>query len=157
MIDIQLKLHEQTILDTIVAANAQGLSFNEYVEWRLNVDLDTAIEAEKPSGEVDQTVEEVAQELFHVALDQVAEESDGDMRTKGTLYLVEELYKQRPTGTAWNLRDRGNRIMIGKAFKRLVDAQLPGGIQIEDGRQLKVKFDGRTAQNQARYKTVRVG
>lgn len=157
MIDLQLKLHERTVLDSIVAASAQGLSFSEYVEWRLNVDLDTAIEAEKAGGEIDQTVEDVAKELFRVALDQVAEESDEDIAIKGTLYLVEELYKQLPTRNAWNRRERGNRIMIGKAFKRLVDAQLSGGTQIEDGHQVKVIFDSRTAQNQARYKTIRVG
>lgn len=157
---IQLSLDEQTVHGTIAAAARQGLSFSEYVEWRLNVDLDTdiSVEVQKPSGgESAQSVDEIAGSLFRAALEQVAEESDEDNKTTAALYLVEDLYKRRPTGTAWNLRDRGNRIMIGKAFKRLVDAQLPGGIEIDDGRRVKVEFDGRTAQNQARYKTVRVG
>jgi len=157
MITVQLTFHDQTVSDTITAASTQGLSFNDYVEWRLNVDLDTAIDQARPAVQPDQTVDEIAKALYFVALDEPAEEVGDDYHEKAQPYLVEDLYKRRGTGTAWNLRDRGNRIMIGKAFKRLVDAQTSGGCQIEDGRQMKVELDGRTAQNQARYRTVRVG
>lgn len=159
MIAIQLNLHEQTVSDAIGAANLQGLSFNDYVEWRLNVDLDAAVEhGTQPTTVPDQSVEEVAKALFLLALDQPAMEANDEYTVEGRFYLVEDLYKQLEKGSAWNLRDRGNRIMIGKAFKRLVDAnnQKHGGIQIDDGRVMKVIFEKRTSQNQAVYRTHRV-
>lgn len=157
MITVQLTLHEQTVSDMITAASAQGLSFDDYVEWRLNVDLDATLDEARPELGHDQSVDEIAKMLFHAALDEPAEEHSDDHSEEARPYLVEELFKRHGTGAAWNLRDRGARIMIGKAFKRLVDAQLPGGYQIEDGRQMKVEPAGRTAQNQAKYRTVRVG
>lgn len=156
MITVQLTFHDQTVSDTIAAANVQGLSFNDYIEWRLNVELDAAVEA-RPAENPDQTVDEIAKALYLVAIEEPAQEFDDDHHEEGRPYLVEDLYKRLGIGNAWNLRDRGNRIMIGKAFKRLVDAQMSGGHEIADGRQMKVVLEGRTAQNQAKYRTVRVG
>lgn len=158
MITVQLTFNDDTVSDTIAAASLQGLSFNDYVEWRLNVELDAAVADQvRPALPSEQTVDEIAKALYLFALHEPAKESDDNYSTEGRPYLVEDLYKRQGTGSAWNLRDRGNRIMIGKAFKRLVDAQLPGGRQIDDGRQMRVDVDGRTAQNQTRYRTVRVG
>lgn len=158
MITVQLAFHDETVSDTIAAANAQGLSFNDYVEWRLNVDLDAAADQVRPAVQPPtQTVDELAKALYNFALEEQAEESDEDYRVEGRLYLVEDLYKRLGTGCAWNLRDRGNRIMIGKAFKRIVDKQGKNGVMIEEERRaVKVVFIGRTAQNQAQYRTVRM-
>lgn len=156
MLTVQLILSDQTVSDAIGAANLQGLTFNDYVEWRLNVDLDAAIE--QKAGQPDQSVDEIAKALFSIALEQPARESSDEYESEGKPYLVEELYRQLESGSAWNLRDRGNRIMIGKAFRRLVDAknEKGGGVQIDDGRVMKVMFETRTSQNQAVYRTHRV-
>lgn len=55
------------------------------------------------------------------------------------------------------LAARGNRISIGRAFKRLVDAQPPTGTEIIDGQRVMVERAGLTQQNQAVYRTVKVG
>ncbi len=161
MITVQLTLQAQTVSDMIAASTAHGLSFNEYIEWRLNADLDAAVTLIRPDVRPDQTAEEIAKQLYDAALGQQAEEYGDEHQEEALPYLVEELYKQHGTGTAWNQLERGTRIMIGKAFKRMVDAQLSGGCQIEDGRQMKVVTQvqpaGHTSQHQARYKTVRVG
>lgn len=150
--------NDETVSDTIAAANLQGLSFNDYIEWRLNVDLDAAVVSQaQTSFQSEKTVDEIAKELYLFALEEPAKEDGDNFSEEGKSYLVEDLYKRLGTGSAWNMRDRGNRIMIGKAFKRQVDAQGPGGCQIDDGRQMKIHVDGRTAQNQTKYRTVRVG
>lgn len=155
MITLQLTFKDETVADLISAAAVQGLSFNDYVEWRLNADLDS--KAEEQRIDPDETVQQVAKALFREALLQPAAESDEDYVDEGVYYLVEELYKKLKLQPAWEQRDRGNRIMIGKAFKREVDAQAQGGTMISDesGLCVKVHFEGRTSQNQAKYRTHR--
>jgi hypothetical protein len=155
MITTHFTLHEQTLLDSLTAAIAQGLTLNEYVELRLNVHLDTAIELTKSREESDQAVDEVAHELFNIALNQMAEDLGDDYEVKAAIYSVEDLYKQRLTGKAWNLLERETRFMIGKAFERLVDAETLARVPSNGDYQVKVQFNDRTSQNQARYKTVR--
>jgi hypothetical protein len=157
MMTMQLTLHEQTVADTIAAASAQGLSFNDYVEWRLNADLDASLEQIRVPTP-DQSIDELARELFLFALEEPAEDtSDEETIVEARPFLVEDLYKRRGIGIVWEQRDRGNRIMLGKAFKRVIDAQAPGGREIDDGRLMKVVVHSRTAQNQTKYKTVYVG
>lgn len=154
MITLQLVFKDETVSDLINAAAVQGLPFNDYVEWRLNADLDS--KAEEQRVDPDETVQQVAKALFCEALLQPAAESDDEHPEEGVFYLVEELYKKLKLQPAWAHRDRGNRIMIGKAFKREVDAQ-KHGTQLSDGSGwcVKVFFEGRTSQNQARYRTHR--
>jgi hypothetical protein len=150
---IQLIFEEETVAGCLAAAKIQGMTFNEYVEWRLNVDLDAAAEQTQSAGPQDQPVEEIAKALYNAALNEPAEDSSiDDHFTEGRPYLVETLYKRLGAATPWNLRDRGNRIMIGKAFKRLVDTSQ--AIETEEGRKVIVKYFQKTAQNQALYKTV---
>jgi hypothetical protein len=158
MITVQLVFQDHTVSDTIAAANSQGMSFNDYIEWRLNVDLDTAAEQALPTAQPDESVENLVNELYRTALAEPAEDdSDEEHVIKAKSYLVEELYKRLATGNPWNLRDRGNRIRIGKAFKRLIDAQGKRGRQLEDGGPaMQVRYLGKNSQNQAMYKTVRV-
>ncbi len=157
MITLQLTFKDETVADLINAAAIQGLPFNDYVEWRLNADLDS--KAEEQRIDPDETVQQVARALFKEALEQSAAESDGEYSEEGVYYLVEELYKKLKLQPAWAQRDRGNRIMIGKAFRREVDSQSEGGTMLseETGICVKVFFEGRTSQNQARYRTHRVG
>ena len=157
MITVQLSFHEQTIVDAITAAMAQKVSFNDYVEQLVNVDLDAAVEQAPKVEEPEKTVNELAKALFDIALEQLAAESDIDFDEPGTEYVVEDLYKILRPSKIWNLQDRGNRIMLGKAFRRLVDAQHNNGCVLESGMAVKVVFEGKTAQNKAIYKTVRTG
>jgi len=46
--------------------------------------------------------------------------------------------------------------MVGKDFKRLLDAQLVCGTQLEHGYQMKVRLLKKNAQNQMVYQTERV-
>ncbi len=156
MITLQLTFKDDTVADLIKAAAVQGLPFNDYVEWRLNADLDS--KAEEQRIDPDETVQQVAKALFREALVQTAAESDDEHTEEGVFYLVEELYKKLRLQPAWEQRDRGNRIMIGKAFKREVDAQQGHGTCLADDGQgpcVRVQFEGRTSQNQARYRTHR--
>ena len=147
MITVTLSFHENTIADLVKAAISQGLDFNKYVEMRLNADLDQAIEKEpESSASVSLDVEEIAKDVFQEALHHPAEKP----------YLVEKIYGRLNKGE-WSRFDRGVRIMIGKAFKRLVDVQLAGGTQLDHGYQMKVRFLKKTPQNQALYQTERVG
>ncbi len=147
MMQISLALHENTVADLIKAASAQGLDFNKYVEMRLNADLDQIVEEDTVANPLKiSDVDEVAKELFNEALNYPANKT----------YLVEKIYARLNKGD-WSLQDRGTRIMVGKAFKRVVDAQLAGGTQLEHGYQMKVRFLHKNAQNQAVYQTERVG
>ena len=154
MITVQLTLDDQTVSDTIAAATKAGFSFNEYVEWRLNVELDAAIDQAQPAEQLSQNVEKIARELLDFASTQQAQDDGdcGEYIVEAKPYLVEDLYKRRKSGTAWNLLDRGHRIMIGKAFKRLVDKEYVHDVE---SIQVRIVRDGLTAQNQTRYKTVR--
>jgi hypothetical protein len=127
---------------------SHGADLNKYVEMRLNADLDRALEVRSVKGQphLEDSVEEIAEKIFKEALSYPVNKP----------YLVEKVYSRLDRG-AWNMHDRGSRIMIGKAFKRLVEAQLPGGTQLEHGYQMKVRFLTKTAQNQALYQTERVG
>lgn len=148
MITVQLQLKENTVADALAAASLNGLSFDAYVEWRLNLaDHPASIPLETEGADPD---------LIHVVRVLMAEALREPSDEDGPEYLVEELYRRTDLAD-WNTRDRGSRIRIGKAFKRLVDAQQAGGQEMGDGRQMKVIFVGKTAQNQARYRTVRAG
>jgi hypothetical protein len=147
MITVTLSFHENTLVDLVKAATSQGLDFNKYVEMRLNADLDQAVEEEpESSASASLDVEEIAKDVFQEALHYPAEKS----------YLVEKIYSRLNKGE-WGRFDRGVRIMIGKAFKRLVDAQLAGGTHLDHGYQMRVRFLKKTPQNQALYQTERVG
>lgn len=155
MITVHFSLSEKVVHKATGEAIAQGMSFPEYVEWRLStVPEDSGEEQLLP---VQQSAAETAREMFLFALDQPvhATSDEGDMESND--YLVETLYKQMPFSTDWGVLDRGFRIMIGKAFKREVDSQSDGGTLIdeENGYAMKVRFVGRSPQNQAIYKTER--
>lgn len=152
MITIQICLQDQTIARAIAEAGKQGLSLDDYIDMRLGSDDGSALgDATVPTA-LD-TIEELARKLFDAALERPLE---GDESEKSDKYLVEELYKQLDL-SEWDTRSVGNRIRLGKAFKRLVLLQLEGGTQLEDGIQVKVEPCGKTVQNQALYRTVRVG
>jgi hypothetical protein len=147
MIQVTLELHQNTVADLIKAASAQGMEFNKYVEMRLNADLDQVVEEETLGNVVSaEDIEDAAKAIFTEALSYPANKP----------YLVEKVYARLNRGE-WGIQDRGARIRIGKAFKRLVDAQAAGGTQLEHGYQMKVRFLHKNAQNQAVYQTERVG
>ncbi|KFC61893.1 hypothetical protein [Massilia sp. LC238] len=147
MMQVILELHQNTVADLIKAATVQGMEFKKYVEMRLNADLDQVVEEQAPANAVSaDDVEDIAQAIFTEALSYPANKQ----------YLVEKVYGRLNRGD-WSVHDRGTRIRVGKAFKRLVDAQSAGGTQLEHGYQMKVRFLHKNAQNQAVYQTERVG
>lgn len=159
MITVQITLQLETMSTAAAAAARENMTFDQYVEWRLT----TADQVSQPVNFVgatasdDENPEQVARALFKIALDQQAEEAGDDYHVDARPYLIEELYSRHYSGKPWNSWTVGNRIQLGRQFKKLVDAQPKGGQQIEDGRQMRIEFVGHTKQNQTRYRTVRVG
>jgi hypothetical protein len=159
MITVQVRLPEEVVAAAAADAHEQGMEFDKYVAFRL-IDVGSPFQAagRKPLPvEEEVTASLFASRLFPFALMQQAEESGDDYHVAAVPYLIEELYKRNITGRPWSELSVGIRKGIGKAFKKLVDEQLNGGHEIEDGRQMRVEFIGRTNQNQAQYRTVRVG
>jgi hypothetical protein len=145
------------VAELLSAANGSGMNFDEYVAWRLSLPVhDKAAIGVRADPQVEDLSDSIAVSLYQVALEQRAEEVGDDYHVEARPYLVEDLYKLSKFEIAWEHRDRGSRIMIGKAFKRYVGSQTLGRL-LEDGRIVKVEFHSRTAQNQTRYKTVRIG
>lgn len=159
MITFQLSLTEKIAAQAMQDAVAHDMSFPEYVEWRLNAPMNEAGQIVTPPA-LPQNAAEVAGEIFKIALMQPLRDvgTEGDLASRP--YLVEALYRQMAVGNEWAELDRGFRIMIGKAFRREVDAQKEHGgkvIDDETGLCVKVMFLRRNAQNQALYRTVRTG
>lgn len=143
MITVQITLHEQTVTNTIAAAAQQGLTFDEYIDQRLA--SDAASPAVYEEGSMD-PVDTLAESLFSAA---TRRKPDGEM------YLVEDLYKDLNLDTLWESRSPGNRIKLGKAFKRVVEKHLtkPAASR-PDNTKVRVKaHDKKTSQNQQLYFT----
>lgn len=159
MITVQITLQLETMSIAAAAAVRENMSFDQYVEWRLST-VDQSVAPVNFVGTPaldDENPEQVARALFKIALDQQAEEAGDDYHVEARPYLIEELYTRYYNGKPWTSWAVGNRIQLGRQFKKLVDAQPKGGQQIEDGRQMRIEFVGHTKQNQTRYRTVRVG
>lgn len=159
MITVQIVLQLETASAAAAAAARENMTFDQYVEWRLTTVDTVPIPVNylgTPDTE-DENPEQVARALFKIALNQQAEEAGDDYHVEARPYLIEELYTRFYKGKPWTSWAVGNRIQLGRQFKKLVDAQPEGGQQIEDGRQMRVEFVGHTKQNQTRYRTVRVG
>jgi hypothetical protein len=159
MITVQITLQLETMSIAAAAAARENMTFDQYVEWRLSsVDQGSnPVNLLGSSASDDENPERVARALFDIALEQQAEEHDEDYHVEARPYLIEELYTRHYNGKPWTSWSVGNRIQLGRQFKKLVDAQGKGGKQIEDGRQMRIEFVGHTKQNQTRYRTVRVG
>jgi hypothetical protein len=159
MMHLQVSLAEEVVATGATAAHERNMEFDEYIAWLILNDADNSNVAHgRPvTREDEQSAAQLARRLFVFALEQQAEEVDDEHNVEAIPYLIEELYRGNVTGRPWAELSVGIRKAIGKEFKKLVDQQVKGGCQIEDGRQMRVEFTGRTAQNQARYKTVRVG
>lgn len=155
MMTVPIPLSERVVHKVTGEAIAHGMSFPEYVEWRLSTVWEDSGEEQSPP--IQQSAAETAREIFLFALDQPVHSISQESDMESNDYLVETLYKKMPFSTDWGVLDRGFRIMIGKAFKREVDGQSNGGTLIdeENGYAMKVKPVGRSPQNQAIYKTVR--
>jgi len=143
MITIQVTLQDQTVANAISAAAQQGLSFDEYVDQRLA--SDEANVAEYDVASVD-PVDALAETLFDAATRK---------EPNGHKYLVEDLYKSLDLDVAWESRSPGNRIKLGKAFKRVVEKNLKApAVSLPDGTRVRIKaHDKKTPQNQQPYFT----
>lgn len=148
--DLMVSLSEKTVAVTAAAAAAKNMTFSAYVEWRLNLDVNTGAEEVVQLVADESLPEKVARATFDVALKARPADEGG-----GT-YLVEDLYKHNGMGDLWKSLSRGHRISIGKIFKRLVDDQPSSGTEIASGQYTKVERAGLTQQNQAFYRTVKV-
>jgi hypothetical protein len=140
MVLIQLNLEEHLLAALLAAAAERKSTLNAFICERLAADFGALQEEVKGPSEED--IEELAKALHQVALQQSPD---------GQFYLVEDLYKQFRPGT-WALQGRGSRILLGKAFKRVVDAAPKDGALIS-GKQVRVERVGTTVQNQAKYQT----
>ena len=156
---LQVSLAEEVVATGATAARERDMEFHEYITWLILNDAENpnVVSGRPVTREEEQSAAQLASRLFVFALEQQAEEVDDDHRVEAIPYLIEELYRRHVTSRPWAELTVGVRKGIGKEFKKLVDQQVKGGCQLEDGRQMRVEFMGRTAQNQARYKTVRVG
>jgi len=143
VITIQINLQERTIANLIAIATQQGLSFEEYIEQRLSSDQSCTAGHDAVSTD---PVDALAKTLFDAAAHQAPS-------TKK--YLVEDLYKGLKFDVEWESRSPGNRIKLGKAFKRVVEEHLhKPAILGPDGTKVRIKaHDKKTAQNQQLYFT----
>jgi hypothetical protein len=159
MVTVQITLQLETMSNAAAAAARENMTFDQYVEWRLTAveQVSNAVNFVGTPMSGDENPEQVARALFKIALDQQAEEAADDYHVEARPYLIEELYTRHFNGKPWTSWTVGNRIQLGRQFKKLVDAQPQGGQQIEDGRQMRIEFVGHTKQNQTRYRTMRVG
>lgn len=140
MIPIQLNIEERLLAALLAAALERKSTLNAYICERLAADFgDTQ---EEVQGASEEDIEALAKALHQVALQQ---------STNVPFYLVEDLYKQFRPGT-WAQQGRGSRILLGKAFKRVVDSAPEDGTLI-NGKRNKVERVGTTVQNQAKYQT----
>lgn len=143
MITIQINLQDKTVANAITAAAQQGLSFDEYIDQRLSSDESCPVGSE--GGSTD-SVDTLAATLFNAATRQAL---------NTPMYLVEKLYKDLNSDIAWEARSPGNRIKLGKAFKRFVEEQSKKpAVQRPDGTKVRVRaHDQKTSQNQQLYFT----
>lgn len=144
MITIQLSLPDQTLASAIAAAIGHGVSLDDYIDMKLNAvgSLSESAPADEGTGIV-----LLAKALFDAAIDS----PEG-----GQPFLIEDVYKGLDL-SPWEQRSVGARIRLGKAFMRLVRAQLEGGTLRGDNIQVRIDAEGKTAQNQQLYRLKRVG
>jgi hypothetical protein len=134
-----LTIADKIAISAMQAASAKEMTLDEYVEWCLRSQLNQTNEALLIDSK-SQRVEELAKQLFKSAL-------VPNLFTPNDPYLVEAIYKRLRLPEKWEDLDRGFRIMVGKAFKREVEAQS------KDSKK-RVEFFKKNQQNQALYKTV---
>jgi hypothetical protein len=142
MITLQVSLPDELVTNAIAAAMQQRLSLDAYIGQCLG-----GAEPIAPVAGSADPMQELAEKLFEAAL---------EVPLEAKPYRLEELHKRLALGH-WSDNSTGDRVRLGKAFKRLVDAQPSGGTQLEDGIQVKVTHIGETARHQTIYVTVRVG
>lgn len=143
MITIQICLQDKTVANAITAAAQQGLSFDEYIDQRLSSDESCTVRSE---GRSTDSVDTLAEALFHAATRRALNKP---------MYLVEELYKDLNFDITWEARSPGNRIKLGKAFKRFVEEQSKKpAVHRPDGTKVRIRaHDQKTQQNQQLYFT----
>lgn len=143
MITIQVSLQDQTVAAVIAAATQQGLSFDEYIDQRLGSAEATTMAYDFGSTD---PVDALAETLFDAATRQ-----DPNRQ----MFLVEDLYKELNLDVEWESRSPGNRIKLGKAFKRVVEKHLrEPAVPRPDGAKVRViAHDKKTSQNQQLYFT----
>lgn len=137
-----LNISDNVAIHAMTAASAKAMSLDDYVEWCLSLQ-NTQANKDLLVNQGPQNIENLAAQLFKKAL-------VPSIFTPDDAYQVEAIYKQSGFPKKWEDLDRGFRIMVGKAFKREVEAQ-------SDDSNVKVVFVGRTQQNQTLYKTIKVG
>lgn len=80
-------------------------------------------------------------------MEQQAGEGGDDDRVETIPYLIEKLklYRRRLAGRPWTKLFVSVRKAIREEFKKMIDQQVKGDCQMENGRQTRVEFVGRTA------------
>jgi hypothetical protein len=160
MMYVQIGLSEHVAATGATAAHERGMEFSDYLSSLILNDVGTSNDGARGRPgmlEGEPTAAHLAGRLLPFALEQPAEEAGDEEHVAAVPYLVEELYRRHVPERAWEELSVGVRKRLGKEFKKLVDQQVSGGRQIVDGRQMRVEFVGLTRQNQAQYRTVRVG
>jgi hypothetical protein len=105
---VTITLREEVLLEALQAALSSGLSLDQFISDRIEAVAEPEITAENFDAE------SVAQEIYAKAAE----------LKKGDEFTVEELHRFAFPGQ-WKNRTAGQRIAIGRAFKKLADAEHP--------------------------------